>query len=84
MAHMFVDPVRQEGFVQAYRRELNDEAVRYIPLKGLDPEQVYEFTAVTAEGANVRLTGAQAMTEGLPVSLSQPASAATIKFVPVK
>ncbi|MBQ8610238.1 MAG: alpha-galactosidase [Oscillospiraceae bacterium] len=83
MAHMFVDPVRQEGFVQAYRRELNDEPLRYIPLKGLEPEALYEFTAVTAEGANVRLTGAQAMTEGLPVSLSQPASAATVKFTAV-
>jgi hypothetical protein len=80
LAHMFVDPVKQEGFVQAYRRELNDEPVCRIPLKGLEPDRTYAFTAVTAEGGNAVLTGAQAMAEGLEVCLPQPASAATIRF----
>ena len=79
IAWEFFDGVRNEGFLQVYRRAQNDEITKNIPLKGLSEDIVYNVRDL-ATGAEYNATGRELLTKGAEISIPEAPGATTVKI----
>jgi alpha-galactosidase len=79
MAWEFVRPDKGDGMIQAFRREDCATAETQLKLQHLKADARYEFTDVDS-GRTTRLSGTEAMTEGLRVSATAPRTALVLTF----
>lgn len=74
-AAQFHRPSSNDGVVQVFRRERSPYETACIPLYGLEPDCEYVFTDVDDADYSLRLSGAQLMEQGFPVSVAEKRSA---------
>ncbi len=79
LAYQFMDSVTGVGSVIAYRRGMNDESAKILPLKGLMSDKTYRVTDLTS-GESTTTTGLTLATDGLTVNLPNPLTAAILKI----
>ncbi len=79
IAWQFNRPEAGDGFVQAFRRSANKEAVQTVHLNGLDPAAQYEVTNFDVAGSTTML-GQDLMTKGLVVSIASMPGSAIIAY----
>lgn len=75
MAWQFHLPEKNGGFVQAFRRDENDQASQQFKLQGLDPKATYVVLDVD-KPMPTRMSGSLLMDKGLEVQLPNKRSAA--------
>jgi alpha-galactosidase len=72
-----------DGMVQAFRRDKNDEPAKNLLLRGLDPAATYEVTDVDA-GVPIRIFGKDLMQQGLRVKIAGQRGAALVFYKKVQ
>ncbi len=80
LAYSFIDSVAGTGSVIAFRREMNEEPVKVLPLKGLCDTQDYLVRDLVT-GEEIRASGFSLRTSGLPITLRTPASGTALKIM---
>ena len=79
MAWQFDLPETGEGYVQAFRRQDNDEVTRNFRLSGLEPAAQYELRNFDVEGVK-KSSGKELMEQGLAVEIPAKPGAAIITY----
>ncbi|MBN1443354.1 MAG: GH36 C-terminal domain-containing protein, partial [Planctomycetes bacterium] len=79
IAWQFHLPARDEGVVQAFRRQGSDAPARTFGLGGLDPEANYRITDLDAE-TSATLSGRELIEHGLTVKISSRPGAAVVHY----
>lgn len=82
-AWQFNRPESGDGMIQAFRRDENDEALRKLVLRGLDPAATYEVTNVDLK-TPARVPGKDLMQSGLAVEITKKRGAAIIFYKKVR
>ncbi len=83
MAWQFDRPEAGEGMVQVFRRPESIYLSAQLPLRGLEPEAVYEVGKL-GETQNVKLTGAELLKTGVTVTLPKRPMAAVYRYAKAK
>jgi alpha-galactosidase len=79
IAWEFVRPDQGDGMIQAFRREDCTIAETRLMLHHLKPDARYEFTDLDS-GRTTRLSGTQAMNEGISLGAAAPRTALILTF----
>ncbi len=79
MAWQFMDSVKGDGSITAFRRGMNDEPIKMFPLKGLNPAKSYRITDLTS-GEETVADGHTLASDGLCIRLPDPLTAAILKI----
>ncbi len=83
IAWQFHHPVRNEGVVQAFRREKSDALTRTFSLFGIDTEAQYRVTDLDAE-TPVTFSGRELQEKGLSVKVPNQPGAVVIQYAVVR
>jgi alpha-galactosidase len=78
-AWQFNRPEQGDGMVQAFRRDKNNDLMKDMRLRGLDPTATYEVTDLDG-GAPNRISGRDLMQKGLHVEIAGKPGAAIITY----
>ncbi|HPO12677.1 MAG TPA: alpha-galactosidase [Candidatus Hydrogenedentes bacterium] len=79
MAWQFHDPEKQQGLIQAFRRQdCPDDAITCI-LHGLDPKSIYAITNLDTHAA-LRIAGSDLLSKGFTITLQQKPAAALFTY----
>ncbi len=79
MAWQFDSPAKGEGMVQAFRRPDSPFETARFQLRGLDPKRTYVIRDADS-GETTRMSGAELLERGLPVTLRDSPGAALIAY----
>jgi alpha-galactosidase len=79
IAWEYVRPDQGDGMIEAFRREDCTSATTRLKLHHLNPDARYDFTDVDS-GQTTRLTGTEAMTEGLSLGAAAPRTGLILTF----
>ncbi len=79
MAWQFHSPDRNEGIVQAFRRQDSPYTSSRFRLRGLERSARYQFTDIDTSAVTTA-TGAQLMDEGLDVKIGQAPAAIVLRY----
>ena len=83
IAWQFNQPEKDNGFIQAFRRDKCDDSVKTFCLSGLNREAQYEVKNLDVEGTTL-ITGKTLMDIGLTVEIKGKPGAAVITYKKVK
>jgi alpha-galactosidase len=82
-AWQFNRPEQEDGMVQAYRRDENEETTKNLRLRGLDPAATYKVTDLDARTTSP-VSGRDLMQQGLRVEIKGKPGAAIIIYERVR
>ena len=83
MAWQFNRPGRGDGMVQAFRRDIADDATKSFPLHRLDPSAQYEITNLDS-ATSYTASGKDLMGKGLIVEIKDKPGALVIVYARAK
>jgi len=82
-AWQFNRPEQRDGIVQAFRRSSNEEPVKNLLLRGLDPGRQYVVTGPEG-GSRTTMAGRELMQQGLHVEIPQKPGAVILFYAQTK
>lgn len=75
-------PEPNTGVVQVFRREHSDTETLRLPLEGINYDDTYTLTPLTAQSQAITATGAELREHGLPVTIPEKPGALVITYTP--
>jgi alpha-galactosidase len=82
-AWQFNRPEQGDGMVQAFRQDKNNDVIKDMRLRGLDPAATYEVTDLD-EGVQSTVSGADLMQKGLHIKIAEVPGAAILVYKRVR